>query len=160
MSIQEDIDQRSIALTTRAAKVTGHTLYKAIRIYMQHCKNKKNYPNIPQGKQTVKALAKQGQGMTSLDMNDNDIKLFDRLMRKYGVDYAIMTNKKTKPPTHTIFFKGKDADAVTKAFSEFTSEITKKQSKKSVLAELKQFIELVKNTTINKVRNKDKEHTR
>ncbi|WP_249030150.1 PcfB family protein [Tannockella kyphosi] len=160
MSIQEDIDHRSIALTTRAAKVTGHTLYKMIRMYMQHRKNKKMHPNIPQGKQTVKALAKQGQGMTSLDMNDNDVKLFDRLMRKYGVDYAIMTDKKTKPPTHTIFFKGKDADAVTKAFSEFTSEITKKQSKNSVLAQLKQFVELVKNNTIDRVKNKDKEHTR
>ncbi len=160
MSIQEDIDQRSIALTTRAAKLTGRGIYKVVRMYMQHRKNKKMHPNIPQGKQTVKELAKQGQGMTSLDMNDNDVKLFDRLMKKYGVDYAVMTDKKTKPPTHTIFFKGKDADAVTKAFAEFTSEITKKQSKKSVLAQLKQFVELVKTNTLDKVRNKNKEHTR
>lgn len=158
MSIQEDIDQRSIALSTKAARLTGHTLYKLLRMYLQHRKNKKLHPNIPQGKQTVKQLAKQGQGMTSLDMNDNDIKLFDRLMKKYGVDYSIMTDKKTKPPTHTIFFKGKDTDAITKAFGEFTAQVTKKATRPSVIAQLKELIEVVKNTVVNKVKNK--EHTR
>ena len=160
MSVQEDINHRSIAFTTRTTKVTAHTLYKMIRMYMQHRKNHKLHSNIPQGKQTVKQLAKQGQGMTTLDMNDNDIKLFDRLMKKYGVDYAIMTDKKTTPPTHTIFFKGKDADAVTKAFGQFTAQITKKATRPSVIAQLREMTEIVKNAVVSKVKNKEKEHIR
>ena len=160
MSMQEDINHRSIALTTRAAKLTGQGLVKLIRMYMQHRKNKKLHPNIPQGKQTVKSLAKQGQGMTSLDMNDNDVKLFDRIMKKYAVDYAVMTDKKTTPPTHTIFFKGKDVDAVTKAFGEFTATITKKATRPSVLEQLRKITEIVKNSITDRVKNKDKEHTR
>ncbi len=160
MSVQEDINQRSIALVMRTSRVTGQTLAKGIRMYLQHRKNKKLYPKMAQGKQSVKDLAKQGQGMSSLDMNDNDIKLFDKLMKKYGVDYAVMVDKKSKPPIHTIFFKGKDADAVTKAFTEFTTEITQKQSRTSVLAQLRKFVEIVKNNSIDKVKNKEKEHTR
>lgn len=159
-SMQEEVNHKSIALTTKVAKLTGRALLKLIRIYLQHQKNKKLHPNIPQGKQTVKELAKQGQGMTSLDMNDNDIKLFDKAMKKYGVDYAIMTNKKTTPPTHTLFFKGKDADAITKAFTEFTAQVTKKVTRPSVLAELRKFAEIIKNTVIDKVKNKNKEQTR
>ena len=73
--MQEEINHKSIALTTTTAKLTGRGLLKLLQIYLQHQKNKKIHPNIPQGKQSVKDLAKQGQGMNSLDMNDNDIKL-------------------------------------------------------------------------------------
>lgn len=153
--MQEEVNQKAIALTTNASKLTGRTLLKLVQMYIRHQKNKKLNPNFPQGKQDVKTLAKQGQGMSSLDMNDKDVKLFDRVMKKYGVDYAIMSDKKADPPSHTIFFKGKDADAVTKAFEEFTSNLTKKVSKPSVLSQLKQFAELVKNTVIDKVKHKE-----
>lgn len=160
MSMNEDISQRTISLTVRATKLTGRALLKVIQAYLRHRKNRKLYPNIPKGKQTVKQLAGQGQGMTSLDMNDQDIKMFDRIMKKYGVDYAVMKDKTTIPPTHTIFFKGKDADAIDKAFKEFTVQVTKKVSKNSVLAELRKFAELMKNTVIrDKVKSKDKEQS-
>ncbi len=102
---------------------------------------------------------KQGQGMTSLDMNDTDIKMFDRTMKKFGVDYAVIKNKDTTPPTHTIFFKGKDADAINKALTDFTKSNTKQQDRPSVLAELKKQVEVVKNTVRDKVKNKDKEQS-
>lgn len=153
--MQEEVNQRAIALVTRAGKITGSTLFKLLRAYLQHIKKQQLQPNIPQGKQTVKQLAKQGQGMTSLDMNDKDIRLFAKVMRKYGVDYAVMKDKKTNPPTYTIFFKGKDADAVTKAFTEFTTEITKKATRPSVLEKLKSLIEKVKNSVVDKVKYKE-----
>ena len=157
--MQEEINHKSIALTTTTAKLTGRGLLKLLQIYLQHQKNKKIHPNIPQGKQSVKDLAKQGQGMNSLDMNDNDIKHFDRIMKKYGVDYSVMTDKKRTPPTHTLFFKGKDVDAITKAFTEFTAQATKKVTRPSVLAQLKQFAELVKHTVSDKVKNRNKEQS-
>ena len=153
--MQEEINHRSVALSVRAAKITGHGLLKIIRMYLQHRKNKNLHSDIPQGKQSVKELTKQGQGVTSLDMNDADIRLFDKAMKKYGVDYSVMTDKTTAPPTHTLFFKGKDADAVTKAFTDFTAQATKKVSRPSVLAQLKHFAELVKNKVIDKVKHKE-----
>ena len=158
MAVQEEINHKQVALVQKGAKVSYHMLIKAIRAYQQHQKNKKLHPAIPQGKMSVKELAQKGQGMTSIDLDNQDLKKFDRVMRKYGVDYAIMTDKKTKPPTHTLFFKGKDGDAIDKAFSDLTTKVAKKEKRPSVLAELKKMIVLVANTARDKV--KKKEHTR
>ena len=162
MAVQEEINHKQVALMQKGAKVTWALLLKAMRAYKQHQKNKQTNPTIPQGKMTVQELAKKGQGMSALDLTDKDLKNFDKVMKKYGVDYAIMTDKKTKtpagapcPPTHTIFFKGKDADAINKAFDELTIDVTKSKGKPSVLAELKKFAEIVKNTVRDKVKNKE-----
>ncbi len=155
MAVQEEINHKQVALMMKSAKVTWTMILKAIRAYKQHQTNKKINPHIPQGKMTVQELAKKGQGMTALDLDNKDLKNFDKVMKKYGVDYAIMTDKKTSPPTHTIFFKGKDADAINKAFDELTKDITKKQDRPSVLAELKKLAEIVKNTVRDKVKNKE-----
>ena len=155
MAVQEEINHKQVALMQKGAKVTWALLMKAIRAYKQHQTNKTINPTIPQGKMTVQELAKKGQGMTALDLDNKDLKNFDKVMKKYGVDYAIMTDKKTSPPTHTIFFKGKDADAINKAFDELTIDVTKSKGKPSVLAELKKFAEIVKNTVRDKVKNKE-----
>lgn len=155
MAVQEDINHKQVALIQKGGKVTWALILKAIKAYQQHQKNKQHNPKIPQGKMTVKELAKKGHGMTALDLNNTDFKNFDKVMKKYGVDYAVMTDKKTSPPTHTIFFNGKDADAINKAFAELTKDITKKQDKPSVLSELKRMVEIVKNTVKDKVKNKE-----
>lgn len=155
MPVQEEINNKQVALIQKGSKVTGAMILKAIRAYQQHQKNKQLYPEVPQGKMSVQELAKKGQGLTSLDLNDKDLKNFDRIMKKYGVDYAVMTDKKTKPPTHTIFFKGKDADAINKAFKELTEKMAEKQKKPSVLVELKKIAEIIKNTVRNKTKNKE-----
>ncbi|MFI3226950.1 MAG: PcfB family protein [Clostridia bacterium] len=153
MAVQEEINHKNIALVTSGSKLTGRSVLKLVRLYLTHCKTAKE--SIPHGKQSVKSLAKQGQGMTSLDLQDGDLKKFDRIMKKYGVDYAIMTDKMSKIPTHTLFFKAKDNDAITKAFLDFSAQMVKKQEKPSVLSELRRMIELVKNTINNKVKNKE-----
>lgn len=57
--MQEDVEQRTIALAISASKLTGRELKKAIVKLLAHLKDKKNHPNIPQGKQSVKQLAGQ-----------------------------------------------------------------------------------------------------
>ncbi|MFI3326834.1 MAG: PcfB family protein [Clostridia bacterium] len=133
-----NVTTKAIALSFRANKLTARVLYKAI----------KNYQNkTPTGKQTVKELAKQNQGMSSLDINNTDIKIFEKSMKKYFVDYAIMTNTTTSPPTHTMFFKGKDADAITKAFQDFTDNLANPQKKRpSVIAQLNKLAKQIKDT--------------
>ncbi len=160
MSVQEEVNHKNIAFVTSTSKMTGRALLKLAQAYLRHQKNKQLNKQIPHGKQSVKDLAKQGQGMTSLDLNDADIKKFDRIMKKYGIDYAVMTDKKTSPPTHTMFFKAKDSDAITKAFTEFTAKVMAKSSRPSVLAELKKCAEIVKNTVMDKVKNRAKEQMR
>ena len=157
--MQEDVEQRTVALAISASKLTGRELKKAIVKLLAHLKDKQTYPNIPQGKQSVKQLAKQGQGMTSIEITDQNIKDFERVAKKYGVDFAVMKDKHEIPPKYVVFFKGKDADAITNAFKEYTADMVKKAARPSVLAELRKLAALAKNTVIQKVKHKDKEQS-
>ena len=37
-------------------------------------------------------------------------------------DYAVKKDRSSSPPKYLIFFKGRDADALTAAFTEYTSK--------------------------------------
>ena len=157
--MQEEVEQKTVALVISASKLTGRELKKAIVKLLAHMKDKKNHPHIPQGKQTVKQLAGQGQGMSSIQITDQNIKDFERVAKKYGVDFAVMKDKHEVPPKYVVYFKGKDADAITNAFKEYTSKKKKKAARPSVLAELRKLAALAKNTVIQKVKHKDKEQS-
>ena len=157
--MQEEVEQKTVALIISTGKLTGRELKKAMLKVLAHMKDKKNHPNIPQGKQSVKQLAKQGQGMTSIEITDQNIKDFERVARKYGVDFAVMKDKHEVPLKYVVYFKGKDADAITNAFKEYTADMVKKAARPSVLAELRKLAELVKNTVVQKVKHKDKEQS-
>ena len=157
--MQEEVEQKTVALVISASKLTGRELKKAIVKLLAHMKDKKNHPHIPQGKQTVKQLAGQGQGMSSIQITDQNIKDFERVAMKYGVDFAVMKDKHEVPPKYVVYFKGKDADAITNAFKEYTSDMVKKAARPSVLAELRKLAALAKNTVIQKVKHKDKEQS-
>lgn len=157
--MQEEIESRTVALAINGTKLSARTLKAAILKYLAWRKDKKNYPKIPQGKQSVKDLAKQNQGMTNIEITDKNIKSFEKSARKYGVDFAIKKDKSISPPKYLVFFKGRDADAITAAFTDFTAKTVRKAERPSVLSQLKKFTELVKNTIPNKVKNKDREQS-
>lgn len=61
------------------------------------------------------------------------------------------------PPKYTVFFKAKDADALTSAFEEFTNRKLKTKEKPSVLEQLNKLKELVAAILPDKVRHKSQE---
>ena len=100
------------------------------------------------GKQSVKELIGQGQGVSSMDIGDSGIKDFKKIANKYGVDFAIVKDKDVEPPRYTVFFKAKDADAITQILKEYAAKQTKKKEKAadkkpSILQKLKKFKEKV-----------------
>lgn len=157
--MQEELEHKTVTLTTNATKMTGRALLKMIQMYLAHQKNKKAHPEIPQGKQTVKELAGQNQGMTSMEITDKNIKCFEKYARKYGVDFALQKDATQVPPMFLVFFKGRDQDAILAAFKDFTAEMVKKASRPSVLTQLREIKEKIKDTVIDKVKNKDKEQS-
>ena len=42
------------------------------------------------------------------------------------MDYAVKKDRSSSPPKYLIFFKGRDADALTAAFTEYTSKKVRK----------------------------------
>ena len=114
-------------------KFTGQLFKAAISKYMAHRREKKlekqrsrDAPVTPKGKQTVKQLIGQNQGVSNIEINDPSIKDFERIARKYGVDYAVKKDRSASPPKYLIFFKGRDADALTAAFTEYTGKKSQK----------------------------------
>ena len=97
------------------------------------------------GKQSVKTLIRQGQGVSSVPLADEGLKDFQKIAKKYGVDFAVVKDKNVNPPVYTIFFKAKDMDAVTKILQDYSEKQMKKTSKvkQSVLGKLKKFKEIV-----------------
>ena len=165
--MQEEVENRTLTLIVSGPKFTGRLFKAAISKYMAHRREKKlekqrsrDSPVTPKGKQTVKQLIGQNQGVSNIEINDPSIRDFERIARKYGVDYAVKKDRSASPPKYLIFFKARDADALTAAFTEYTGKKVKKAEKTerpSVLAKLAQFKELLKNTVVDRSRRKELE---
>ena len=161
--MQEEVENRTVNLAISTSKLTAHSLVSAFQKYMRHrneVKAKKGVKKaeIPHGKQTVKQLIGQNQGVSNIEIADTDIRGFEKYAKKYGVDYAIRKDASQQPPRYIVFFKARDADALTSAFREYSSSFMKKKDSPSVLKALKKMKELVASIP-DKVRNKDKEHS-
>ena len=154
--MQEEVENRTLTLVVSSAKFSGRL--SAITKYLAHRKEKKlqkqrsrDAPVKPQGKQTVKQLIGQNQGVSNIEITDPSIKEFEKIARKYGVDYAVKKDRSTSPPKYLIFFKARDADALTAAFTEYTGKKVKKAEKTdrpSVLEKLSQFKAMVKDIVV------------
>ena len=74
----------------------------------------------------MKQLIWQNQGVSNIEITDSNIKSFERVARKYGVDFALKKDKSGDIPKYLVFFKARDADALTAAFREYTAKEVKR----------------------------------
>ena len=156
--MQEEVENKTLMLMINGTKFSGRLLHTAVSKYMAHCKEKKlqkSHDVIPHGKQSVKQLIGQNQGVQKIDLTDPSIREFDRIARKYNVDYAVKKDRGSDPPKFLIFFKSRDADALTAAFEEYTQKQVRKASRPSVLQRLASFKELVKNAVVDREKRKE-----
>ena len=167
--MQEEVEQKSVNLAVRSSKVTVQVLYKGLKAFINHQKRKaamkaaeKDEPI--KGEQSVKELIGQGQGVSSMPIDDDGIKDFKKICNKYGVDFAVVKDKTVEPPQFTVFFKAKDADAITQVLKEYSAKQVKKKQKAetkkpSILDKLKKFKDIMAKTP-RKDKEKRKEQTR
>ena len=160
--MQEEVENRTLTLVVSGTKLTGRLFKAAIAKYMAYRKEKKlqkqrsrDAPVIPHGKQTVKQLIGQNQGVSNIDIAKTDLHGFEKYARKYGVDYAITKDRSVVPPKYLVFFKARDGDALNAAITEFANKKLKTKSKPSLLKKLRDLSPLDKGRK-PKVRNKDK----
>ena len=165
--MQEDVENKTVNLAVRTTKVTAQILYKGLKMFYNHHKNKqaqkaakKNEP--VRGEQSIKELVGQGQGVSSMPIGDKGVRDFKKICKKYGVDFAIVKDKNEDPPIYTVFFKAKDADAIASVLKEYSAKQMKKQEKKerpSILEKLKKFKDIVAKQP-KKEKERRKEHER
>ena len=138
--MQEDIEHRAVTLAINTGKMTGRTFRNALAKLLHFLKNKRQQHQQvkPRGKQSVKKLIGQNQGVTRVDLShDDDVKQFEHVARKYGVDYAI-TKVKGEKPRYLIFFKARDNDVLTAALEEYTAQRVRGKDKSSLHSKLQQ----------------------
>ena len=149
--IDEEISRSTIAISVRASKLTARGLAYALG----EAAKKIRKSQAPQGKQTVKQLLRHGGEASAIDLPGR-AKDFDRVARRWGVDYAIKRVEKGK---YLLFFKAKQADAITGCFSEYSRRMMNRgrDRRVSLREQLKRAQELVRDQPPQKERTKEAE---
>ena len=149
--IDEEISRSTIAISVRASKLTARGLAYALG----EAAKKIRKSQVPQGKQTVKQLLRHG-GEASAIYLPGRAKGFDRVARRWGVDYAIKRVEKGK---YLLFFKAKQVDAITGCFSEYSRRMMNRGRDRRVplREQLKRAQELVRDQPRQKERTKEAE---
>ena len=155
--MQDEINEKVVALSIKGTKLTAQTLQKAMKALLAQMK--KQHDKQPHGKQTLKQLAKQNAGLSNIEITSENIKAFEHTAKKYGIDFALKKNATETPPRYLVFFKGRDADALTAAFKEFSAKKLTQEKKPSIRKLLSTLKEATqgKNAERAKVKNKDRE---
>ena len=157
--MQDEINEKTVAISIKATKLTAQTLQKALKLLLAQMKKQHDKNKIPHGKQTLKQLARQNAGLSNIEITEGNIKEFESTAKKYGVDFALKKDSTENPPRYLVFFKSRDADALTEAFREFSAKKLgrdKKPSIRKLLSKLKEAAQS-RNAQRDKVKNKDKE---
>lgn len=155
--MQEEVESRTVNLAISTTKLTMRTVVSAVQVYLRHRKEAAagKLEEKPAGKQSVKDLIGQNQGVSSIDISKTDLRGFEGVARKYGVDYAIRKDASVQPPKYLVFFKAKDADALTAAFNEYSAKALHKSERPSVLKQLRTIAAKIAELP-GKVVNRDK----
>ena len=113
--MQEEVENRTVNLAITTTRLTVRTIIAGIRKFLQYQEKKKAQkvrdPAV-HGKQSVKKLLGQNQGAANAEIEKEGIKDFERLAKKYGVDFAVRKDKSVDPPRYFVFVRAKDSDAL------------------------------------------------
>lgn len=158
--MQEEIENRTMNLAISTTKLTARGIIRLAAKGLAYIKRKSHEAALknkkPDGRQTIQQLIGQNQGVTNIDISQTDLKGFEKYARKYGVDYAITKDKSVFPPKYLVFFKARDADAMTAAFNAYSAEVLAKSKRPSTLSKLHKLIDAVKSIP-TKVTSRDKQ---
>lgn len=149
--LNHEVTSKTVAVTFRAARLTKDVLVKAMKAFLQQRAQKTT--ESKHGKMKLDELVGHGQGASAIEVTDNNIKAFEKIAKKYNVDFAVKKDKTVDPPKYMVFFKAKDTDVVAQAFREFVKVNESQKVKVSVRQKLKNFAKVV-------AQNKNRERTR
>lgn len=169
--MQDEVNEKTVSLCIRCGKVTANLLKAAMKkalTKMEQEKQKLQGQKQPKqdkedktykGKQSMDKLMKQNVQLSNIEITDGNIKSFERVAKKYSIDFSLKKDVNADPPRYYVFFKARDADVMTAAFKEYTGQSLNKDKKPSVRKKLQQAISksLKKHREVEKTKGKEKE---
>ena len=131
--MQEYNNEKIVAMTVKTANMNVGVLKSILKKFLNDQKKRK-IPKIIRGKQSLKQLIRgnDNASVTNIEINDQNIKAFEKTARKYGIDYSLKKDKSVEPPKYILFFRAKDSEILTKSFKDFLNirEQKKEQEEK------------------------------
>ena len=169
--MQDEVNEKTVSLCIRCGKVTANLLKAAMKkalVKMEQEKQKLKGQKQPKkdkedktykGKQSMDKLMKQNVQLSNIEITDGNIKSFERVAKKYSIDFSLKKDVNADPPRYYVFFKARDADVMTAAFKEYTGQSLIKDKKPSVRKKLQQAISksLKKHRELEKTKGKETE---
>ena len=156
--MQEEVTRGAVTLIVDGAKLSEQVFEKAVKKFLEEIQ-KSQKPKIYRGRQSLKQLASQNAGLANIEISDKNIKAFSHVAKKYHVDFALKKDTAAEQPRYLVFFKGRDADAVTAAFREFSAKNLAKEKRPSIRRRLTKTKEQAKRQELErgeKVKNRDR----
>ena len=153
--MQDEVNEKTVSLCIRCGKVTANLLKAAMKkalTKMEQEKQKLQGQKQPKqdkedktykGKQSMDKLMKQNVQLSNIEITDGNIKSFERVAKKYRLDFALKKDSSTKPPTYYVFFKGQDTEMMNLAFKKYLGVQMNKKDKPSIMKKLMHFKDAV-----------------
>ena len=101
--MQEEVDQKTIALAMKTGKLTGQVLQAAMKKFL--AARQKGKTKLHHGQQSLRQLKKDGSALSNIEITDANIGLFRPCAKKYDIDYTPRTDSSTHPPRYIVIFK-------------------------------------------------------
>lgn len=153
--MQEEVTRGAVTLIVDGAKLSEQVFEKAVKKFLEEIQ-KSQKPKIYRGRQSLKQLASQNAGLANIEISDKNIKAFSHLAKKYHVDFALKKDTAAEQPRYLVFFKSRDADAITAAFQEFASRKMSREEKPSIRERLTQAKEQAAEKTEHRTIDREK----
>jgi hypothetical protein len=128
--LQEEVDQKTIALAIKTGKLTGQALQAAMKKYLEA--RKKGKARLPHGQQSLRKLKRDGSALSNIEITEANIGLFKPCAKKYDLDFSLRKDNTTHPPRYIVIFKTKQADNLEQAFKEFTAKKLNREERPSI----------------------------
>ena len=154
--VNEQLTQEAIRFCYRGSKEVIHLSEKSM-VYIMKLYNATIKP--AKDRISVKKLIRKDEGATCVDISKTELRDFQKVAKRYGVDFAVVNHKNSDPQTYSIFFKARDQDAITDVIRYYTEKKLMKEQKPSLKEKIDHYKQKIAEGP-KKVLNKVKERTR
>ena len=178
--MQEEVDEKTVALVINGGKISGRILKAALEKMVHGIEEKRRLTgseteaqrkekhakkaaqkevkkaNKP-GRRTLKSMMESGSELSNIEITDNNIRSFEKVARKYRIQYSLKKDKSVTPPNYIVFFRAKHAEVMNAAFKEYTDVALPKSRKASIRKRLRKAIERTAHREREKIHERDRE---
>ncbi len=165
--MQDELNEKVVVLTInlgkKGLKLTADFLKKAMQLYLRKQKEIKTkvkssvQEQKESGKQSMKSMMKKNTQLTNIEVTDSNIKSFEKIARKYNIDFALKRDKAAENPRYLVFFKTRDVDVMTAAFKEYSKKAEVLKDKPSVRQKLFLYQQKIRRQQREKVKQRTRQ---